>query len=64
MIEVTVKETGDSATADTPEAALLAARTLGREAKAHRATQGFNPTILFSVEDAPVRSITLRELTR
>lgn len=64
MIDVTVIETGDTAEADTPEAALLAALTIGREAKQHVARQGFNPTILFEVEGEPVRKISLRELTR
>ena len=64
MIVVEVIETGDCAEAEDEEAALLAARTIGREARAHRGTQGFNPTLRFSVEGKFVRQITLRELDR
>lgn len=64
MIEVTVIDTGDSAEAETPEAALLAARTLGHEARQAAGTWGFDPRIRFSVDGMPVRTTTLRELSR
>lgn len=64
MIEVTIIDTGDTAEADTPEAALLAARTMGEEARAAARTWGYDPTIRFAVEGEPVRVTTLRELAR
>ena len=64
MIEVTVVETGDNATAATPEDALFAALTLGREAREHRGIWGFDPTIRFEVAGEIVRVVSLRSLTR
>lgn len=64
MITVTVIDTGDEAEAETPEAAVTAALTLGWEAKRHVAIQGFDPLIKFTVDGAIVRSTTLRALTR
>lgn len=63
MIEVTIIETGDRAEADDVESALLAARTLGREARAARGVQGFNPTIRFD-SDIATWGTTLRALDR
>jgi hypothetical protein len=64
MIEVSDIETGDCAEADSPEGALLAARVLGQEAREHVATQGFDPTLRFSVDGVVVRQVTLRTLRR
>lgn len=64
MITVTVIDTGDEAEAEDPEAAVLAALTMGWEAKRHIATQGCDPLIKFTVAGSIVRSTTLRALTR
>lgn len=64
MIEVHVIETGDTAEAETPEAALLAALTIGREAKDHVGRQGFDPLIRFTVAGKVVRVASLRSLSR
>ena len=48
----------------TAEEAIYAARHVGWEARKHVATQGFNPTITFSVDDKIVRTTTLRDLGR
>lgn len=63
MITVTVIETGDTAEAVTPDEALFAALTIGREAKKHAGMHGFDPAIRFEHGDT-VRVLTLRALTR
>lgn len=64
VITVTVVDTGDNAEVDTPEAALSAALTLGREAREAAGVWGFDPHIRFDVDGEPVRVATLRSLTR
>lgn len=64
VIDVSVVETGDSAEARTPEAAVLAAFTLGWDAKHAAQTHGFDPTLVFEVEGEIVRTATLRTLER
>lgn len=63
MIEIEIQETGDSAEAETPEAALVAARTLGSEARVGK-PWGFDPTIIFRVDGVICRATTLRTLNR
>lgn len=63
-ITVRVVETGDSAEARSPEAALLAAFTLGWDVKHAAGTQGFDPTLVFEVDGEVVRSASLRTLER
>ena len=53
MIEVRVTPSGDSATADTPEDALYAARVLLREAREHGAG---DPRATFLVDGVAVRT--------
>lgn len=64
LIFVRVLETGDEAEARTPEGALLAAHTLGREAKDARGIHGFDPTLTFTVDGQIIRSTTVRALAR
>lgn len=64
LFEVVVVETGDRAEAETAAAIVFAARTIGREARDHVATQGFDPTLRFFVDGQPTRVATLRELSR
>lgn len=64
MIDVTVIETGTWVEAETPEDALCAALTIGREARQHRALQGYDPMIRFSVDGETVRVVSLRSLSR
>lgn len=55
MIEVRVEETGDSAWAETPEAALLAATTICDDAGlARKRRQGDKRTVRFYVDDVMV----------
>lgn len=64
MIEVTIIDTGDTAEAETPEAAMLAAKTLGEEARVASGAWGNDPRITFTVDGAIVATTTLRELAR
>ncbi len=64
MIEVTIIETGDCAEAETPEAAVLAAKTMGREAQQARGIWGYDPSIMFAVDGEISAVTTLRELSR
>lgn len=64
MITVTIIDTKDEAEAATPEAALLAALTMGQEARESRSIWGFNPRVTFTVDGSIIRSTTLRDLQR
>jgi len=64
VIEVRIVENGARAEAATPEDAVYAAITIGREAKEQRGIQGFDPTVVFEVAGKIVRTSTLRSLAR
>jgi hypothetical protein len=64
MITVAVIETGDWADVETPEAAVVAARTLATDARDAAGTWGFDPTVTFTVDGAIVRTTTLRGMSR
>lgn len=64
MITVRVIETGDWAEAGSPEAAIVAARTLGTEARDARGIWGFDPTIAFEVDGSITATTTLRGMSR
>jgi hypothetical protein len=64
MFTIEILETGDTAEADCPESAALAALTLSREAKCHVATQGFDPTIVIRLDGRVVFHTTYRSLNR
>lgn len=54
VLRVVASPTGDNADAETPRAALLAARTLLREASVERGAR--NPTAMFLVHGETVRA--------
>lgn len=62
MIDIIID--GRLATAETPEEAVYAARTIGDEMVKHTGIWGFDPEIQFIVDGKPVRITTLRELSR
>lgn len=62
MIEVHVPDTGDTAYCETPEDALCAAHTLGREARQGHRAWGYDPLIQFLVDGSVVRAVALYSL--
>ncbi len=64
MIEVTVIETGDCAEAEDEEAAVLAARTIGEEARRTLRIWGNDPTLTFTVDGNVVRTYKLSTLRK
>lgn len=64
MITVRVIDTGDWAEAETPEAAIVAARTLGADARDAAGTWGYDPTIAFEVDGSISATTTLRGMSR
>lgn len=55
VIEVTCDQTGDTALCEDSESAIVAGRTLGRDAWEARPIMGYEPTLTFRVDGEIVR---------
>lgn len=64
MIEITCYPCGSTAEADTPEAALLAARTLCADDAEHMNIRGRDRHVVFTFEDSHAWSARERDLWR